>query len=229
MKRRLGCAVLAIIATLTLTCAPAEAAVNCRKVKCVALTFDDGPVPSTAKLLDLLRKKRTKVTFFLVGERAERRPALARRIAREGHEIGNHTYSHARLTELDDFEIFVELTSAQETIREVTGRRPAMMRPPYGATDQRVEAVAGQAGLPVMLWTGSTRDWELKNADAIVKKTLSLVRRDAVILMHDIQPQTVAAMPRILTALAKQGYRVVPLSAVLRGRLPAPGERFPAR
>ncbi|MBB5139350.1 peptidoglycan/xylan/chitin deacetylase (PgdA/CDA1 family) [Thermocatellispora tengchongensis] len=196
-------------------------------MKCIALTFDDGPSASTAKLLDTLKRHRAKATFFLVGRQVEKRPGVARRMAREGHEIGNHTYSHARLTELSEQEILAEVTDAQQAIRAATGREPALMRPPFGAVDERVQAVAEFAGLPVVMWTGSTRDWELKDTRKIAAKALGLARRDAVILMHDIVPQTVAAMPKILTELRERGYHVVTVSSVLRGRELAPGQRYP--
>ncbi|MCG5217234.1 polysaccharide deacetylase family protein [Streptosporangium sp. KLBMP 9127] len=209
---------------------PAEAkTVDCARVKCIALTFDDGPSPHTVKLLDTLKKNRLKVTFFLVGREVQKRPAVARRMRREGHEIANHTFDHARLTELPDQKIFDQLDKTSKAIRKATGVRPKMMRPPFGATDERVESVAGFAGVPVILWTDSSRDWELRDKKAIAKKVLRLARRDGVVLLHDIVPGTVAAMPLILSTLKKRGYHVVTVSEVLRNRLPDAGERFPSR
>jgi peptidoglycan/xylan/chitin deacetylase (PgdA/CDA1 family) len=150
-------------------------------------------------------------------------------MAREGHEIASHTYSHARLTDLGTDEVLAEIEGGQAAIRKVTRKWPKMMRPPYGAYDEHVQSVAQYAGLPLMLWSASTRDWELRRADAIVRKTLKLARRDGIVLMHDIVPGTVAAMPRILKALKKRGYTVVTVTEARRGKLPGPGETWPAR
>ncbi|MBB5624861.1 polysaccharide deacetylase family protein [Sphaerisporangium krabiense] len=201
--------------------------VDCARVKCIALTFDDGPGPYTAKLLDILRAHRTKVTFFLIGGRVEKDPRTARRIARDGHQIGNHTYDHPHLTTLFDDEIRDEIARAQDAIQAATGRRPDILRPPYGDTDARVGAIAAEFGLSQIVWNGSSRDWELRNAVAIREKVLGLAKRDRVVLMHDIQPATVKAMPRILTALEKKGYHVVTVEKLLRGRRLSAGETFP--
>ncbi|MDF5751413.1 polysaccharide deacetylase family protein [Spongiactinospora sp. TRM90649] len=203
--------------------------VNCARLKCIALTFDDGPSPYTPKLLDTLAKNGVKVTFFLVGEMAERRKSVVRRMAREGHEIATHTYSHPRLTDLDTDEIADEIQGGQEVVRKITGKRPKMVRPPYGLTDEHVQSVAQYLGLPLILWSASSRDWELRRADAIAKKTISLARRDGIVLMHDIVPGTVAAMPRILKVLKQRGYTIVTVTEARRGRLPGPGETWPAR
>ncbi|MFI0417758.1 polysaccharide deacetylase family protein [Spongiactinospora sp. 9N601] len=203
--------------------------VNCSRAKCIALTFDDGPGPHTARLLDTLKKNGVRVTFFLVGEQVERRPSVVRRMAREGHEIANHTYSHPRLTELGVDEIVSEIKRGKAAIRKVTKRQPEMLRPPYGLTDERVEALAGAQGQAVMLWSSSSRDWELRRSDLIVKRALKLARRDGIMLLHDIVPGTVRAMPKLLKELRKRGYTVVTVSEARRGKLPGPGERWPAR
>ncbi|RBQ16486.1 polysaccharide deacetylase family protein [Spongiactinospora rosea] len=203
--------------------------VNCHRAKCIALTFDDGPGPHTARLLDTLKKNGVRVTFFLVGEMAQRRPSVVRRMAREGHEIANHTFSHPRLTELGSNEIASEIRRGKAVIRRLTGRQPEMLRPPYGLTDERVEALAGAQGQAVMLWSSSSRDWELRRSDLIVKRALKLARRDGIMLLHDIVPGTVRAIPTLLKELRKRGYTVVTVSEARRGKLPGPGERWPAR
>ncbi|GGK77415.1 deacetylase [Sphaerisporangium melleum] len=196
-------------------------------MKCIALTFDDGPGPYTGKLLDLLRRHRTKVTFFLMGERVATSPSVVRRMARDGHEIGDHTYDHPHLPSLPDDDIRDQLTRTQDVIRKVTGREPGLMRPPYGDTDERVSGIAAELGLSQIVWNGTSRDWELRDTAAITKKVLGLAKRDRVVLMHDIWPQTVKAMPKILTTLEKKGYHVVPVTSLLRGRSLAAGEIYP--
>jgi peptidoglycan/xylan/chitin deacetylase (PgdA/CDA1 family) len=238
IKRRLaGLAALAALCGTAVSPAPpasaaAEAAaarVNCAKVKCIALTFDDGPAPTTVKLLDTLRKHRAKATFFLVGKRVREHPRIARRTAREGHEIGNHSYGHESLPALPDFAIVEELKRTQEAIRAATGRRPKLMRPPYGHTDERVTAANAELGLAQILWTGTTLDWKLRDVDAIGDKILELAKPNAVILMHDVVPHTVKVMPRVLRELRKRGYHLVTVSTLAgSGRL-RPGTTFPER
>ncbi|MEU8265927.1 polysaccharide deacetylase family protein [Sphaerisporangium sp. NPDC049002] len=226
---------IVLAATVALAAAPpasaddsaSKGAVNCAKVKCIALTFDDGPGPYTGKLLDLLREHRTKVTFFLVGRRVAKFRKTARRMAREGHEIGGHTYTHPHLTSLSDDEVRDEIVRTQDAIRRATGKEPDIMRPPFGDTDDRVRSIAAELGLSQIVWDGSSRDWELRDTAAITKKVLGLAKRDRVVLMHDIWPETVKAMPKILTTLEKRGYHVVPVKSLRRGRQLNAGETYP--
>jgi Predicted xylanase/chitin deacetylase len=201
--------------------------VNCAKVKCLALTFDDGPGTVTARLLDTLRKHKVKATFFLVGERVEKRPGVVRRMAREGHEIGNHTYGHESLPALSDAQIAEQLGRTQDVLHRVIGKRPRTMRPPYGHTDARVVAAAKELGLAQVLWTGTTLDWSLRDVDKIGDKVLSLARPNGVILMHDVVPHTVKAMPRVLRELKRRGYRLVTVSELAGSRRLGPGATFP--
>ncbi|MFC4590512.1 polysaccharide deacetylase family protein [Sphaerisporangium corydalis] len=230
MRRWIPIVLAAVMVTLV-AAPPASArtsrAVNCAKVKCIALTFDDGPGPYTGKLLDLLRKHHTKVTFFLVGARVEKYRKTALRMAREGHEIGNHTWSHPHLTSLSDDEIREEIGRTQDAIEHATGKAPGLLRPPYGDTDDRVGSVAAEMGLAQIVWNGTSRDWELRNTVAVTKKVLGLAKRDRVVLMHDVWPETVKAMPKILATLEKRGYHVVPVSKLLRGRELGAGEVYP--
>ncbi|WP_431893858.1 polysaccharide deacetylase family protein [Nonomuraea sp. bgisy101] len=207
--------------------AHAAAKVDCAKVKCLALTFDDGPGASTGTLLSTLRKSGAKATFFLMGKHVESRPTLVKRMAAEGHEIGNHTWSHPSLTTLFDEEITQELRTTQEAVKKVTGRAPKLFRPPYGNTDDRVAALAGDEGMAQVLWTGTTLDWKLRDQKKIRAAVLKLARRDGVILMHDVVPQTVQVMPTLIKDLRKRGYHLVTVSALLKGRTLEPGETYP--
>ncbi|MEO3808883.1 polysaccharide deacetylase family protein [Sphaerisporangium sp. B11E5] len=201
--------------------------VNCAKVKCIALTFDDGPGRYTGKLLETLRENKTTVTFFLMGEHVDKYRGTARAIARAGHEIGNHTYAHPHLTSLYDGLIRDELVRAQDSIERATGKRPTLMRPPYGDTDDRVSGIAAELGLAQILWNRTSRDWELRDSKAITKRVLKDAARNRIVLMHDIWPETVAAMPGILRSLKKKGFHVVTVGTLLRGRELAPGEMYP--
>lgn len=220
-------AALLIVGALPVNAAEAAAKVDCARVKCLALTFDDGPGPYTAALLSHLRKEKAKATFFLMGKRVPERPAVIRRMAKEGHEIGAHTFSHPYLSTLPDEEITRELESARDAVAEVTGKEPATFRPPYGDTDDRVLELAGASGLAQVMWTGTTLDWSLRDEKKIKAAVLRLARRDGVILMHDVVPQTVRAMPGILRELKKRGYHLVTVSALLKGRRLGAGESYP--
>ncbi|WP_284749240.1 polysaccharide deacetylase family protein [Amycolatopsis sp. RTGN1] len=175
----------------------------------VALTFDDGPYPETTPAL-LAALGGVRATFFLWGEHAAAHPALVRAIAAAGHTIGNHTWTHPRLTGLDAGTRDEEVRRTQDLLAELTGTRPALFRPPYGDTGPTVaETIAGH-GLTEVLWTVDTRDWDGASADE-VEAAASLVEPGGVVLMHEGRPATVEAVPRILTALAARGLRPVPL------------------
>ncbi|MFD0655783.1 polysaccharide deacetylase family protein [Thermocatellispora tengchongensis] len=197
-------------------------------MKCIALTFDDGPGKYADKLLDTFKKHKAKATFFLEGQYVKSRPAFAKRMVTEGHEIGNHSYTHPHFREISDYQIREELESTAEIVKKVTGKSPTMIRPPYGEFDERVVSIATEMGLPIVLWNGGSRDWATKNEDAIYKEVLRSAKRDGVILMHDWVQQTVTVMPRLLTALEKQGYHMVTVTDLLRdGRKLEPGEIYP--
>ncbi|HEU5472591.1 MAG TPA: polysaccharide deacetylase family protein [Actinophytocola sp.] len=173
----------------------------------VGLTFDDGPHPdSTLALLAALDD--APATFFIWGEHAERHPDLLRACHSAGKDLGNHTFTHPHLTELDDpGSVFEEIDQTQRTIRRITGQTPTLFRPPYGDTDDRVRATASRLALTEVLWTVDTRDWAGVSTSDIVRAAASL-RSGDIILMHDGGYQTtVAAVPHILTALAARGLR----------------------
>ncbi|WP_336213010.1 polysaccharide deacetylase family protein [Nonomuraea sp. LPB2021202275-12-8] len=207
--------------------ATTQAKIDCAKVKCLALTFDDGPGTRTPALLDLFKKERVKATFFLVGKQVERHPSIARRAAAEGHAIGNHTYSHPSLPTRFDEDILNELQVTQEIIQAATGQAPKMFRPPFGHTDDRVLELANQAELAQVLWTGTTLDWSLRDAKKIKASVLRLAKRNGVLLMHDTVPQTVKAMPGIVNELKKRGYHLVTVPTLLRGKGLESGVSYP--
>ncbi|MGN9836591.1 polysaccharide deacetylase family protein [Nonomuraea sp. H19] len=218
-----------LAASLAMTSMPAtalQARVDCARVKCLALTFDDGPGTTTPALLKILGKAGAKATFFLVGKQVEKRPEIAAQVVKQGHAIGNHTYSHASLPTLRDDEILEELKVTQEVIGQATGQQPTMFRPPYGHTDERVLGLADEANLAQVLWTATTLDWQLRDAKKIKAAVLRLAGRDGVILMHDTVPATVKAMPEIVTELKKRGYHLVTVPTLLRGKRPQSGVSY---
>jgi peptidoglycan/xylan/chitin deacetylase (PgdA/CDA1 family) len=202
---------------------------DCTRIKCVALTFDDGPGPYTAKLLDLLHARGVKVTFFVVGQMvaADKGGRLVRRIVQDGHEIGNHSWSHPSLTGLSKDALRRELGNTEQLVRRLTGVRMRVMRPPYGSTDKAVSAESRREGLAQILWNVDTLDW-LHRKPATVAERADKAGPGSIVLMHDIHPTTVAAVPHILDALAKKGYTFVTVSE-LYGRTPVAGRTYTDR
>lgn len=207
---------------------PVEPRVDCKKVKCVALTFDDGPGPYTARLLHMLRKYGAKATFFVVGQMvaADRERTLIR-IVEDGHELGNHTWSHPDLTAVPGDVLHHQFRRTQDLVERLTGLRMTLMRPPYGSTDGRVAAETRREGLAQILWNVDTLDW-LDRSAPIVARRAAQAKPGSIVLMHDIHHTTVDAVPKILDVLAHKGYTFVTVSE-LYGKPPAPGRKYTER
>ncbi|PZG08063.1 hydrolase [Nonomuraea aridisoli] len=191
--------------------------VDCHKVKCVALTFDDGPGPYTDALLHHLEVHRARATFFVVGRNVAANPAPVRKAYAAGHEIGSHTWSHPDLTKLTATRVRLELSRTDEAIKAAIGVAPKLVRPPYGAVNGTVRL---QTTRPMVLWNVDTLDWRLRDSAKVVRKTLASVHPGSVILFHDIHPTTVRAMPRILKSLSKRGYHFVTVTRLFDGKPP---------
>lgn len=185
--------------------------------KTIYLTFDDGPDPRwTPQVLDLLRRYDAHATFFVVGASVSSSPALARRIIRDGHMLGNHTYSHADLTSVSTSRFHLELERAQQAIRRATGVSTRWLRPPYGAVSASVRSLAAAHGYRISLWDVDTQDWRRPGASTISATVLSRARSGSTVLMHDgggDRTQTVAALREILRTLTARGYAFRPLPA----------------
>jgi len=197
---------------------------TCRTGK-VALTFDDGPQPGdTGKLLRVLRRKHARATFFVQGYRVRAHPKLIRKITRAGHRIGNHTWNHPDLTGLSKRQIRSQIVRTNRAIRAAGGPRPTLVRPPYGATNDRVAGVVKQLRMHEVLWTVDTHNWSGGSVDAIVHRALTAIRPgDNIILMHDgvaTSGRTVKAVPRIIRGIRKRGYCIAPLTRRGHARKP---------
>lgn len=181
--------------------------------KKVALTFDDGPHPYyTEQLLDGLKERNVKVTFFVTGEHAALHPDIIKRIHEEGHLIGNHTYSHIQL-KTDNREIYMEeLLETEEVIMEIIGEEVVYVRPPYGTWDKELESELDM--IPV-LWTVDTLDWCSQDAASVVRKVISNVEENDIILMHDYYDVTVTAALNIVDALVEEGYTFVTVEEIM--------------
>ncbi len=178
--------------------------------KVLYLTFDDGPSRYTPDLLTALRRHKAQVTFFVAGGPADAHPAAIRRMHRDGHAIGNHTWWHPRLTQVSTKRVRAELRTTQRAVG------PAMapcMRPPYGLIDQRVAKAAIAEGFQPVMWTAHIEDWAPHSLTWTVRRLHKDTRPGAVILLHDTHSQTVAAVKAMLPRWHKQGYRLAPVPA----------------
>ncbi|MFR9796806.1 polysaccharide deacetylase family protein [Streptomyces sp. MS06] len=227
-----GCASLDTTAPSSERARPASTAqaarfgsVDCRAAKCIALTFDAGPSENSARLLDILKEKRVPATFFVLGKRhMEKYPRLVRRMAAEGHEVGSHTWDHKILTGLGRAQIREELDRTDKEIARLTGHRPTLMRPPQGRTNDTVHAVCRELGLSEVLWSVTAKDYKTDDPAVITRRVLAQSSRDGIILLHDLYPGTVPAVPGIIDALKERGYAFVTVPQLL-----APGKAEPGK
>ncbi|MER5322490.1 polysaccharide deacetylase family protein [Streptosporangium roseum] len=200
--------------------------VDCARVKCVALTYDDGPGPDTGRLLDILAGADARATFFSVGSNAAARPELLRRMRQEGHLVANHTWSHRDLTSLSTSRIADQIDRAQYTITQAIWQVPTLMRPPYGASSVQVASVARRLGLSVVRWNVDTEDRREPDPGAIADRAVSRARPGAIILMHDVHGATVDAAPEILRRLKEKGYTFVTVPELYGPRGMEPGRTY---
>ncbi|MFI1095872.1 polysaccharide deacetylase family protein [Streptomyces sp. NPDC020917] len=205
----------------------APGAVDCRVAKCIALTFDAGPSQNTPALLKVLHEKKVRVTFFLLGRNhVEKYPDLVRQMGQDGNVLGNHTWTHPRLTDLKPAEIRSELDRLDTAVEKLTGKRPTLMRPPQGRTDKKVSKVCRELGLAQVLWNDTASDYATTDSALIHKRILKDAHRDGIILLHDLYKGTVPAVPGIIDALRAQGYTFVTVPELLAPAAPEPGKVY---
>lgn len=194
--------------------------VDCRRAKCVALTFDDGPDIYTEQLLRTLRDAHVRATFFMLGIQVQKFPTVARHVAAATEEIGDHTWDHKDLTLITPHDARIEIARARTEIADVIGMWPALFRPPYGSTNPTVAGLAGGLGMPVILWNVDTLDWKDRVAKIVAQRAVSEARPGSIILMHDIYSSTVDAVPAIIKGLRQRGFTVVTVSQLLGSTRP---------
>ena len=185
----------------------------------VALTFDDGPSPDTLEILEVLRDKNVKATFFLIGKQVEKHPEIARKIVTDGHEIGNHSYSHPIFLFCSPGKTRRELEKTQEIIETIVGRVPRLARPPCGVRTHSYFTAAKDLGLQTIQWSDAGFDWKKISAEKVAQKVLNTVQSDSIILLHDgdsagkrDRRTTAESLPLILNGLREKGLRVAPLA-----------------
>ncbi len=185
----------------------------------IALTFDDGPHPRyTPQILDILQKYNIRATFFLIGENVSLYPELAKRILEEGHEVGNHTFSHQSIGSYTEGQLQEEMEHCERVIYEISEYRPTLFRPPQGRINSKVVSLADDFDYKVILWNIDTRDWAHESPTAIKHNVIKNIRSGSIILMHDFishNSPTPTALEAFLPILLGKGYSFTVVSDLL--------------
>jgi len=181
------------------------------------MTFDDGPhAENTPRLLDMLKKRDIKATFFVVGQCVVEYPAIMKRIVAEGHEIANHSWSHPLLTKMGEDAVTTQIQKTHDAIVETTGVTPKLFRPPYGGFSLNQRNWANKKwGYQIILWDVDPLDWKYRNAARVHSEIMKQTVPGSIVLSHDIHKTTVDAMPETLDALAAKGFKFVTVSELL--------------
>lgn len=193
--------------------------------KLVALTFDDGPHGVlTPRILDILDRYGARCTFFVLGKNVSLYPHVVRRASLSGHEIGNHSWSHPKLTRLSHNQVFSELSRTNEAIRRATGKTPALMRPPYGAINAPLlHSIYANFGTSAVMWDVDTNDWRKPGVQTVINRAVNGAKSGSVILVHDIHASTADAVEGIVRGLQARGFRLVTVSELLSAARQAVG------
>ena len=191
----------------------------------IAMTFDDGPSKAlTPHLLDILKERNMHVTFFVLGEMVKPHPEIIQRALAEGHEIGNHSYSHPNLAKMSDEAVKSELNRTKQEIMAANGGKPVtLMRPPYGSfTKEQRRWFHDDLGYTVVLWDVDPLDWKRPGPSIVEQRILEGTHNGSIILSHDIHPGTVEAMPDTFDKLLAKGFKFVTVSELIAMYTPEP-------
>ncbi|MFJ8071857.1 polysaccharide deacetylase family protein [Peribacillus sp. NPDC096447] len=188
--------------------------------KRIALTFDDGPEDIyTPQILDILRQKSVKATFFVVGKQAREYPELLKQIYREGHAIGNHTWGHQHLPDLTNQQFIENVQFTTAEIEKITGLKTDLFRPPYGEIQDQQVALLNNRGYRSIMWTADTMDWSGVSAEDIQSRVKQNASPGVIVLQHNYHAsgkfETVKALPQIIDQLRAQGYEFVTVPTLL--------------
>ena len=196
----------------------------------IALTFDDGPSAAlTPKLLDLLAARKLKATFFVVGQNAADHPDILKRAVREGHEIANHSWSHPNLGKMSDDAVRRELQKTDDAITAATGKRPTLMRPPYGSiTANQKKWIHQEFGYRIIIWDVDPLDWKRPGPAVVTSRIVKETKAGSIVLAHDIHPPTIDAMPRTFDQLIEKGFKSVTVTELLGMATPIPPKPTPS-
>lgn len=206
-------AFMAIFIFYVLAAGESEQIVWQKDEKKVAITFDDGPdAKTTALLLDGLKARKVRATFFVIGEKAEQNPELIRRMSEEGHLIGNHTYSHVQLNALSSKQACSQVKAANDVIEKITGQEVIYLRPPYGEWNHKKDC---PQNMIAVYWDVDPLDWKRTDTEQIAADILRQVKPGNIILLHDIYKTSVQAAFLVIDELQRQGYEFVTVDELM--------------
>ena len=189
--------------------------------KVIAITFDDGPNPIfTAQVLEIFREAEGKATFFMIGEQMDKHPEMVKKVVEQGHEIGNHTYTHPKLSQLSLAECLDEIERAEKLLEELVGQKPVVFRPPYLDYNQDTILIMQQKDYPMIgALNMDAQDWEMPGVDHILVKSRECVKNGSILIFHDgygDRSQTIEAVRILVSELTSQGYQLVTVSELLK-------------
>lgn len=190
--------------------------------KKIALTFDDGPDDKyTPQILDVLHRYHVPATFFVVGSRSQAHPAIIKRIVKEGHALGNHSYNHANPAMLTEAQFQKQIENTQLVLRQIIGFEPRLIRTPYGALNEVQLHWAAEHGFVIVNWDIDSLDWKQLSSTQILANILNHTHKGAIVLQHSAGGQrqdlsgTVKALPTLIEQLKMQGYELVTVPQLL--------------
>ncbi|WP_251032759.1 polysaccharide deacetylase family protein [Bacillus sp. ISL-7] len=189
--------------------------------KIVAITFDDGPNPiNTSQVLDIFGEVEGKATFFMIGEQMDKHPEMVKKVVEQGHEIGNHTYTHPKLSELSPAECLEEIERTEKLIQDLAGQKPVVFRPPYLDYNHDTVLVMQQKGYPMIgALNMEAQDWDMPGVEHILANSRDCVKNGCILIFHDgygDRSETIEAVRTLVSELTSQGYQLVTVSEILK-------------
>lgn len=217
-------------ATITATCYGVKFKCEVRVYgkKLIAITFDDGPSIYTNDVMDTFKKYDSSATFFVVGNRLSGNETTLKRMVKEGHEIGNHSWSHPQLTTLGSASLSKELKNTSQKIKSITGKKPVVLRPPYGSCNTQVKQKAKDLDMAVINWSVDTLDWKTRNKTSVANVIMNQADSGEIVLCHDLYYSTAESMKTVVPQLVAKGYDLVTVTELLEseGGKAQPGQVY---
>ena len=180
-------------------------------LKLVAFTFDDGPSITTEKLLDELKMRNVKATFFVLGEKCEKFPLILKKIADDGHQVGVHSYNHRNFYGLNIAQLDFQVNSTVNIIKKITGKVPNILRPSYGNVSKNIKKVSS---LPIILWSIDTKDWKIKSPKRLFENNIDKIGDGDIVLFHDIFESSIDGALMLIDALKKRNFIFVTIDEI---------------